>query len=143
MILAFTIKGYGISSESHNDAHNTKKQDLESLRNFRDRFDIPVSDQQLEDVPFYRPDPNSPEGKYIRERREALGGHLPQRRAKGISIATPSVDIYKAVLDGTGEREISTTMAFGRVLAYMVKDKEMGKRVVPILADEARTFRPS
>ena len=141
VILAKTIKGYGTGAgEAKNTAHNTKKVDIESLKKFRDRFDIPLNDSQLEELPFYRPAEDSAEMKYLRKCREKLGGHLPQRNRGNISIPTPPLETLKAVLDGSGDREISTTMAFGRILASMVKDKELGSRIVPILADEARTF---
>ena len=141
VILAKTIKGYGTGAgEAKNIAHNVKKMDVESLKLFRDKFDIPLKDDELETLPFYRPDENSPEMKYLRSRREALGGFVPQRRSKSISIPTPPLDTLKAILDGTGDREISTTMAFVRILAQLVKDKELGSRIVPIIPDEARTF---
>ncbi|MFC0709324.1 pyruvate dehydrogenase (acetyl-transferring), homodimeric type [Azorhizophilus paspali] len=141
VILAKTIKGYGTGAgEAKNIAHNVKKVDIESLKLFRDKFDIPLKDEELESLPFYRPDENSPEMKYLRSRREALGGFVPQRRNKSISIPTPPLDSLKAILDGTGDREISTTMAFVRILAQLVKDKELGSRIVPIIPDEARTF---
>lgn len=141
VILAKTIKGYGTGAgEAKNIAHNVKKVDVESLKLFRDKFDIPLKDEELESLPFYRPDENSPEMKYLRSRREALGGFVPQRRNKSISIPTPPLDTLKAILDGTGDREISTTMAFVRILAQLVKDKELGSRIVPIIPDEARTF---
>src|SRR5690606_24179055 len=139
--LAKTIKGYGTGAgEAKNIAHNTKKVDIDSLKMFRDRFDIPVNDSQLEELPFYRPAEDSAEMRYLRKCREQLGGHLPQRRAKSFSIPTPPLETLKAVLDGSGDREISTTMAFGRILSQLIKDKDLGKRIVPILADEARTF---
>lgn len=141
VILAKTIKGYGTGAgEAKNIAHNVKKVDVESLKLFRDKFDVPLKDEELEDLPFYRPDENSPEMKYLRSRREALGGFVPQRRRKSISTPPPPLDSLKAILDGTGDREISTTMAFVRILAQLVKDKELGSRIVPIIPDEARTF---
>ena len=141
VILAKTIKGYGTGSgEAQNIAHNVKKVDLPSLRSFRDRFGIPVDDDQLESLPFYRPAEDSPEIKYIKQSREKLGGFVPQRRSKSISIPTPPLATLKAILDGTGEREISTTMAFVRILSHLVKDKDLGSRIVPIIPDEARTF---
>ena len=141
VVLAKTIKGYGTGAGAGaNTAHNTKKVDIESLKIFRDQFDIPVTDEQLETLPFYRPAADSPEMKYMLSRREALGGFVPQRRAKSFSIPTPPLETLKAILDGSGDREISTTMAFVRILAQLVKDKELGKRIVPIVPDEARTF---
>ncbi|GGL97655.1 pyruvate dehydrogenase E1 component [Pseudomonas asuensis] len=141
VILAKTIKGYGTGAgEAKNIAHNTKKIDVESLKKFRDRFDIPLNDSQLADLPFFRPAEDSPEMKYLRKRREALGGSVPQRRTTSISIPTPPLDTLKAILDGSGDREISTTMAFVRILSQLVKDKDLGSRIVPIIPDEARTF---
>src|SRR5690606_6980427 len=104
------------------------------------RFNIPVEDSQLEDLPFFRPAEDSAEMRYLMKCREKLGGHLPQRRAKSFSIPTPPLETLKAILDGTGEREISTTMAFVRILSQLVKDKDLGSRIVPIIPDEARTF---
>ena len=141
VILAKTIKGYGTGTgEAQNIAHNVKKVDLESLKGFRDRFDIPVSDDNLESLPFYRPAENSPEVRYLKERREKLGGFVPQRRMKSMSIPTPSLETLKAILDGSGDREVSTTMVFVRILAQLLKDKDLGSRIVPIVPDEARTF---
>ena len=141
VILAKTIKGYGTGSgEAKNIAHNVKKVDIDSLKKFRDRFDIPVQDADLEKLPFYRPEEGSAEARYLLQRREALGGFMPQRRTKSFSIPTPPLDTLKAILDGSGDREISTTMAFVRILAQLVKDKQLGERIVPIVPDEARTF---
>ena len=141
VILAKTIKGYGTGTdEAQNTAHNVKQVDLPSLRSFRDRFGIPVDDDQLEQLPFYRPAADSPEMKYLMSSREKLGGFVPQRRGKSISIPTPPLETLKAILDGTGERSISTTMAFVRILSHLVKDKDLGSRIVPIVPDEARTF---
>ena len=141
VILAKTIKGYGTGTgEAQNIAHNVKKVDLESLKGFRDRFDIPVSDENIESLPFYRPAENSPEIRYLKESREKLGGFVPQRRMKSMSIPTPSLDTLKAILDGSGDREVSTTMVFVRILAQLLNDKDLGSRIVPIVPDEARTF---
>ena len=141
VVLAKTIKGYGTGSgEAQNIAHNVKKVDLESLKYFRDRFDIPVSDDRLEELPFYRPEEGSAEMKYLMRTREKLGGPVPQRRTRSISIPTPPLETLKAILDGSGDREISTTMAFVRILSQLVKDKDLGSRIVPIVPDEARTF---
>ena len=141
VVLAKTIKGYGTGSgEAKNITHNVKKVDAESLKVFRDRFDIPVKDEDLEKLPFYRPDADSPEMKYLLKSREALGGFVPQRRARSISIPTPPLETLKSILDGTGDREISSTMAFVRILSQLVKDKDLGSRIVPIIPDEARTF---
>ncbi|HDZ57074.1 MAG TPA: pyruvate dehydrogenase (acetyl-transferring), homodimeric type [Pseudomonas xinjiangensis] len=141
VILAKTIKGYGTGSgEGQNTAHNTKKVDVESLKKFRDRFDIPVNDEDLEKLPFYKPAEGSAEYKYLHSRRDALGGYMPQRRTESFKVPVPPLDTLKAILDGSGDREISTTMAFVRILSQMVKDKELGSRIVPIVPDEARTF---
>ena len=141
VVLAKTIKGYGTGAgEAKNTAHNTKKVDVDSLRKFRDRFDIPVRDEDLEKLPFYKPEPGSAEAKYLSERRNALGGFVPQRRSKSFNVPVPPLDTLKAILDGSGDREISTTMAFVRILTQLVKDKELGHRIVPIIPDEARTF---
>ncbi|MNQ47445.1 Pyruvate dehydrogenase E1 component [compost metagenome] len=141
VVLAKTIKGYGTGSgQAQNITHNVKKVDIESLKAFRDRFGIPIADDQLEELPFYKPEPDSPEMKYLLKSREKLGGFVPQRRSKSFSIPTPPLETLKAILDGTGEREISTTMAFVRILSQLVKDKDLGSRIVPIIPDEARTF---
>ncbi|SFP75722.1 pyruvate dehydrogenase E1 component [Geopseudomonas sagittaria] len=141
VVLAKTIKGYGTGAgQAQNITHNVKKVDLESLKAFRDSFGIPIPDDQLESLPFYRPAADSPEMKYMLKSREKLGGFVPQRRSKSFSIPTPPLETLKAILDGTGEREISTTMAFVRILSQLVKDKDLGSRIVPIIPDEARTF---
>lgn len=142
VILAMTVKGYGMGTagEAANDTHSIKKLDLENLRKFRDRFDIPVADDQLEKLPYYRPAEDSPEMKYMREKRQKLGGSIPARIAQFSSLQTPALDAFEAVTQGSGDRSISTTMAFVRILSALVKDKEIGQRVVPIVPDEARTF---
>ena len=141
VILAKTIKGYGTGSgEAKNIAHNVKKVDVESLKSFRDKFDIPIKDADLENLPFYRPEEGSAEAKYLASRRAALGGVMPVRRAKSFPVPVPPLDTLKAMLDGSGDREISTTMAFVRIISQLVKDKELGPRIVPIVPDEARTF---
>ncbi len=141
VVLAKTIKGYGTGSgEAKNIAHNVKKVDVDSLKKFRDRFDIPVKDDELENLPFFRPEEGSAEAKYLAKRRAALGGFVPQRRVNSFSIPTPPLETLKAILDGSGDREISTTMAFVRILSQLIKDKELGERIVPIIPDEARTF---
>ncbi len=141
VVLAKTIKGYGMGSsgEAQNIAHQQKHLDLKAMRQFRDRFAIPVSDLELAKVPFYRPPSDSPEGQYLRERTRALGS-VPQRRRKSSALVVPELSAFDAALRGSGEREISTTMAFVRLLSVMVKDKNIGARVVPIVADESRTF---
>ncbi|GGD32138.1 pyruvate dehydrogenase (acetyl-transferring), homodimeric type [Pseudoxanthomonas indica] len=146
VILAKTVKGYGMGSagESLNPTHQTKKLDDEAIRTFRDRFNIPISDKELEEsaqVPFYHPGEDSPEVQYLKERRAALGGYLPQRRQKAAeSFDAPKLENYERLLKSTGEREISTTMAFVQALNITLRDKAIGPRIVPIVADEARTF---
>ena len=142
VILAQTVKGYGLggSGEAANDTHSIKKLDIESLRGFRDRFGIPVSDDNLESVPYYRPAEDSPELEYMRRRRKSLGGSLPARQADFTAMKAPGLETFKKQLESSGEREISTTMAFVRVLSTLVKDKTIGSSVVPIVPDEARTF---
>ncbi|HRQ65899.1 MAG TPA: pyruvate dehydrogenase (acetyl-transferring), homodimeric type [Xanthomonadaceae bacterium] len=143
VILAKTVKGYGMgkSGESLNPTHQTKKLDDEAVRHFRDRFKIPISDDKLPEVPFYHPGPDSPEVQYMRSRREKLGGFLPQRRRKAEqSFEVPALDKFERLLKDSGEREISTTMAFVQALNIILRDKQVGPRVVPIVADEARTF---
>jgi len=142
VILAKTVKGYGMgeSGEGQNITHQAKKMSDASLKQFRDRFGIPVADDQLHDVPFYKPAEDSPEIRYLKERREKLGGYLPARRREAASLDVPPLHDFEAQLNGTGEREISTTMAFVRILATLVKDKVVGKHIVPIVPDEARTF---
>ncbi|MEO7917295.1 MAG: pyruvate dehydrogenase (acetyl-transferring), homodimeric type [Dokdonella sp.] len=142
VILAKTVKGYGmgVSGESQNTTHQQKKLDDEAVRAFRDRFNIPISDEDLPSVPYYHPGPDSPEVKYMQERRAALGGYLPQRRAKSETLPTPELKVFDAILKSSGEREISTTMAFVRGLNLLLRDKTIGPRIVPIVADEARTF---
>ncbi|MEO7064043.1 MAG: pyruvate dehydrogenase (acetyl-transferring), homodimeric type, partial [Dokdonella sp.] len=142
VILAKTVKGYGMGAagESQNPTHQQKKLDDESVRHFRDRFQIPIADDKLHDVPYYHPGKDSPEVEYMLERRKALGGFLPQRRQKSASITVPDLSAFEAITKGTGEREISTTMAFVRGINLMLRDKQLAPHVVPIVADEARTF---
>jgi pyruvate dehydrogenase E1 component len=142
IILAKTVKGYGMGAagEGQNTAHQQKKLDLEALKEMRDRFNIPLSDKDVEDVPYYKPDAGSAELEYLHERRRALGGYLPQRRKTAAALPIPGLEIFKTQLDGTGERKASTTMAFVRMLTALLKDKQIGKRIVPIIPDEARTF---
>ncbi|OQS43433.1 pyruvate dehydrogenase (acetyl-transferring), homodimeric type [Chromobacterium haemolyticum] len=142
VILAKTIKGYGMgaSGEAKNIAHQAKKMDLDSLRKFRDRFGIPVSDEELPNVPYYLPAEDSPEMKYMRERRAALGGYLPARKPVTTALQTPELSVFDAQLQASGDREFSTTMAFVRMLGTIMKDKNIGQRVVPIVPDESRTF---
>ena len=142
IILAKTVKGFGLGSvaEGQNTAHQQKKLDLNALKEFRDRFNIPITDKKLKDVPYFMPKKNSQELEYLHERRKSLGGYIPKRITKAKSIKTPSNDIFQPQLDGTGEREASTTMAFIRMLTSLTRDKQIGKHIVPIVPDEARTF---
>jgi pyruvate dehydrogenase E1 component len=143
VILAKTVKGYGMgkSGESLNPTHQTKKLDDEAVRAFRDRFNIPIADDKLDGVPFYHPGEKSPEVEYMRARRAALGGSLPQRRRKASTpLQTPKLEVFERLIKTSGEREISTTMAFVQALNVILRDKQVGPRVVPIVADEARTF---
>ena len=143
VILAQTVKGYGMgtSGEATNDTHSVKELDEKNLHLFRDRFDIPLSDDELDSIPFYLPPEDSPEMEYMRERRSALGGNLPARRVQSDeTLQVPALADFEPILAGSGGREISTTMAFVRLLSILVKDKNIGQRVVPIVPDEARTF---
>ena len=148
VILAKTVKGYGMGAagESMNIAHQAKKMHGDAIRLFRDRFQIPIDDKQLEgeeleSVPYYHPGKDSPEVQYMLERRKQLGGFLPHRRAKASkSLAVPGLDAFEAITKGTGEREISTTMAIVRGMNLLLRDKELAPHVVPIVVDEARTF---
>ena len=130
----------GESGEGQMISHQAKKMNEEALRQFRDRFQIPVSDEALKDVPFVRLPADSPEMKYLAERRAALGGHLPARLRKSAPIAIPPLSAFAPQLKSTEGREISTTMAFVRILNTLLRDKEIGKRIVPIVPDESRTF---
>ena len=142
VILAKTVKGYGMgeAGEGQMITHQQKKMGLEALRKFRDRFSIPVIDSNLEQIPFLTLPEGSPEQRYLQERRKQLGGSLPQRRRKSTSIAIPQLSAFSAQLAGTDEREISTTMAFVRILNTLLRDKAIGRFVVPIVPDESRTF---
>ena len=144
VLLVKTVKGYGMgrAGEGKNTAHQTKKLSDEDIRYFRDRFNIPIPDSELPKIPFYKPADDTPEMRYLHERRAALGGYLPKRRARAEEQFTvPALDTFKAVLEPTAEgREISTTQAYVRFLTQLLRDKELGPRTVPILVDEARTF---
>jgi len=142
VILAHTVKGYGTGDkgEAQMGTHSLKKLDKETLKAFRDKYVIPLSDEELESVPYYRPPADRPEMEYMHKRRKALGGYMPSRINGFTPLQTPELDIFKAQLESTGERKISTTMAFVRMLSTLTKDKLVGKRVVPIVPDEARTF---
>jgi pyruvate dehydrogenase E1 component len=142
VILAKTIKGYGmgVSGEGQMITHQAKKMTEDALLHFRDRFELPLTDEQVRAADYYKPPEDSPEMQYLRECREALGGWLPVRRRKAEPLPVPELELFKGQLEGTGEREISTTMAFVRVLAALLRDKAIGKRIVPIIPDESRTF---
>jgi pyruvate dehydrogenase E1 component len=142
VILAKTVKGYGMgeAGEGMNITHQQKKIGENALKAFRDRYRIPISDEELEQVPFYKPPESSPEIRYMHERRRALGGYLPVRRISAPPLEVPALDLFGSQLKSTGEREISTTMACVRMLAALTRDEKIGPRVVPIVADEARTF---
>ncbi len=142
VILAKTVKGYGMgdAGEGQNTTHQQKSMDIESLKKFRDRFDLALTDEQVENLSFYKPADDSPEMKYLAERRNAMGGFVPQRRRRGNELKVPELSAFENMLVATGDREISTTMAFVRILSTLVRDKEIGKFVVPIVPDEARTF---
>ena len=144
MILAKTIKGYGMgqAGEAMNIAHQAKKMDHDAIRSFRDRFHLPVPDDQIDALPFLTFAPDSPEARYMHERRQALGGYLPQRRQKASeSLEIPPLESFASFFAGSGEgREISTTMALVRMMIQLMRDKKIGKRVVPIVPDESRTF---
>ncbi|MEZ5473419.1 MAG: pyruvate dehydrogenase (acetyl-transferring), homodimeric type [Steroidobacteraceae bacterium] len=142
VILAKTVKGYGMgkSGEGMMIAHQQKKIDTEGLRHFRDRFNIPITDEEIERLPFTKPADDSEELQYMRQRRRDLGGYLPVRRNDAAPLVVPELEAFSAMLEGTGDREISTTMAFVRILSVLLKDKKIGKNIVPIVPDEARTF---
>ncbi|MBV6411448.1 MAG: pyruvate dehydrogenase (acetyl-transferring), homodimeric type [Burkholderiales bacterium] len=143
VILAKTIKGYGMgeAGEAQNITHQQKKMGTTSLKAFRDRFGLPLTDEQVDKLEYINPGPDSPEIKYMRERRMALGGFLPARRQKAAPLPAPALSAFDAQLKASGEgREFSTTMAFVRLLGTLVKDKALGRHVVPIVADESRTF---
>ena len=142
VILAKTIKGYGMgdAGEARNIAHQQKKIGDDALKRVRDRFRIPIADEQIGEVPFCKPEPDSPAAKYLQERVEAMGGGLPRRTADAPSLKVPPLSAFSALLEDSGKREFSTTMAFVRILNALVRDKELGERVVPIVPDESRTF---
>jgi len=142
VILAKTVKGYGMggSGEAINITHSQKKMKMDDLKSFRDRFQVPISDKEVEQMSFYRPPDDAPELEYLKQCRTALGGHLPVRRTKGDSLDIPALTIFERLLQETGEREISTTQALVQAMTLLCKDKNIGQRVVPIVPDEARTF---
>jgi pyruvate dehydrogenase E1 component len=142
VILAQTIKGYGLgeAGEGRNISHQQKKLNEQELREFRSRFGIPISDDRVAEAPFYRPADDSPELEYLRARRKTLGGFMPTRSEEAPPVKMPSDDLFAEFYGGTGERDIATTMAFVHLLAQLLKDPEIGKLIVPIVPDEARTF---
>jgi len=142
VILAWTIKGYGLgeSGEGKNVTHQQKKLNELELRAFRNKFSIPISDKDVAKAPFYRPEEDSEDMQYLKARREELGGYVPVRRESAPALDTPRIDLFKDMLAGSGERDVATTMAFVQMLAKLLKDKNIGKNVVPIVPDEARTF---
>ncbi|MGD8588946.1 MAG: pyruvate dehydrogenase (acetyl-transferring), homodimeric type [Chromatiales bacterium] len=142
VILAKTVKGYGmgVAGEGQNITHSQKKMGEASLKAFRERFNIPIGDDIIGSAPFYKPPADSPEMKYMHERRQALGGYMPQRRTQVTPLQVPGLDQFRTILEGSGDREQSTTMAFVRLLNMLIRDKQIGKQVVPIVPDEARTF---
>ena len=143
VILAKTVKGYGMgeSGEAQNTSHQQKKMSLESLRRFRDKYELPVSDDELNDLPYLKFEEGSKELNYMRQHREVLGGYLPSRREKADALTIPDLSVFKSILEGSRKgHEMSSTMAFVKILNLLVKDKNIGKRVVPIVPDESRTF---
>ncbi len=142
VILAKTVKGFGMGEamEGQNIAHQAKKMKADHIRAFRDRFHVPIPEEELEKVPFYRPPDDSAEMKWLKDRLRELGGGLPRRRRKAEALQAPPLSAFEAQLKSSGERELSTTMALVRILATLLRDKTLGPRVVPIVADEARTF---
>ena len=141
VILALTTKGYGVGSrEADNTTHQVKKLSLDNIKIFRDRFDIPVSDDEIEDLPYVRPKEDSPEIKYLKEAREKLGGPVPKRREHSETLKLKNKDAFKVLHEGSGERKVSTTTNCVRIMNNLIKDESLGDRVVPIVPDEARTF---
>ena len=141
VILALTTKGYGVGSrEADNTTHQVKKLSMDNIKSFRDKFNIPVTDDEIESIPYVRPAEDSPEIQYLKKTRESLGGPIPRRRNTSKILPLPNESAFVKLYEGTGERKISTTMAAVRVLTDLLKDKEIAKRIVPIVPDEARTF---
>ncbi len=142
VILARTVKGYGLgeAGEGKNITHQQKKLNEAELRHFRSRFGIPISDEDIDTIPFYKPAQDSPEIQYLLERRKQLNGYVPTRRQKSAPLKTPDESLFEEFYEGTNDREASTTMVFVRLLAKLLRDKELGKLIVPIVPDEARTF---
>ena len=142
VILAKTIKGYGMgdAGEARNIAHQQKKIGDDALKRVRDRFRLPIADEKIGEVPFCKPKPDSPAAKYLKERTQAMGGGLPRRESDAPALKVPPLSAFSALLEDSGKREFSTTMAFVRILNALIRDKELGERVVPIVPDESRTF---
>jgi len=142
VILAKTVKGYGLgeAGEGRNISHQQKKMNEKELREFRERFGVPISDDVIADTPFYRPPADSPESRYLMARRKALGGFLPERKVVVESLKVPGREAFAEFLKGSGNLQVSTTMGFVRLLSILLRNKEIGRRVVPIIPDEARTF---
>ena len=142
IILAKTVKGYGMGAagEGQNITHQQKSMDIESLKAFRTRFNLPISDKEVENLSFHKPPDDSPEIQYMTKKREDLGGFIPARRRKTKPLRIPKLEIFSKVTDSSGTKELSTTMAFVRILNILVRDKKIGKYIVPIVPDEARTF---
>lgn len=142
VILAKTVKGYGMGpvGQGQNTTHQQKKLTPEQINDFKERFHLPISDEEVANIPYYRPDETSPEIQYIKQNRQKLGGYLPQRRQKSEALPIPELDAFASILKDSGDREISTTMAFVRILSVMLKDKNLKQRIVPIIPDECRTF---
>lgn len=142
VVLIKTIKGFGLgaSGAAQNSTHQKKKLDNQTIQHLRDFFEIPISNSDLEKVPFYKPDSKSPEIQYLLDRRNKLGGFVPSRRTSYQTLTLPKDDVYAEFKEGTKDREVSTTMVFVRILSKLLKDKEIGKNIVPIVPDEARTF---
>ncbi len=142
VIIARTVKGYGLgeSAQGRNVAHQVKKLDFHALKDLRDMLELPLTDDQVEHLEYYHPGADSPEVKYALERRQALGGFVPERKAEQPKLTIPPLEFFEEFFRGSGERQVSTTMAFVQVLAKLLRDKELGKLVVPIVPDEARTF---
>jgi pyruvate dehydrogenase E1 component len=142
VVLAMTIKGYGLgeAGEGRNVTHQQKKLNEKELREFRERFQIPISDEEVVEAPFYRPPLDSPETKYVLERRKSLGGFLPERKVTAAALDMPELGYFNEFLKGSGQLKVATTMAFVRLLGRLLRHQELGDRIVPIIPDEARTF---
>jgi pyruvate dehydrogenase E1 component len=142
VILAHTVKGYGMGAagEGQMRTHSQKKMDVDDMKAFRDRFNIPLTDEQVENGEYIKPDDDAPEMQYMHARRKALGGFLPVRKHSAAPLATPELSVFEGMLESSGERELSTTMAFVRMITLLARDKKVGRHVVPIVPDEARTF---